>query len=71
LGLRRRICPSSKIARSRATANGAALSSVLALNLPGWAQSERFDQAWALIAATFRAEVTLLSDVVPIRMARL
>ena len=41
------------------------------LNLRGWAQSERFDQAWALIAATFRAEVTLLNGVVPIKMARL
>jgi hypothetical protein len=40
------------------------------LNLRGWAQSERFDQAWALIAATFRAEVTLLNDVVPIRTGR-
>jgi hypothetical protein len=40
------------------------------LNLRGWAQSERFDQAWALIAATFRAQITLLNDVVPIQMGR-
>jgi hypothetical protein len=40
------------------------------LNLRGRAQSERFDQAWALIAATFQAEVTLLNDVVPIRIGR-
>src|SRR5919201_1778355 len=40
------------------------------LNLRGWAQSERFDQAWALIAATFRAQITILNDVVPIRMGR-
>jgi hypothetical protein len=26
------------------------------LNLRGWAQSERFDQAWALLAATFHAD---------------
>jgi hypothetical protein len=31
------------------------------------AQSERFDQAWALIAATFTAEVTLMTNVVAIR----
>ena len=37
------------------------------LNLRGWAQSERFDQAWALLAATFHAEVTILNDVVSIR----
>jgi len=36
------------------------------LNLRGWAQSERFDQAWALLAATFKAEVTLFNDVVSI-----
>jgi hypothetical protein len=41
------------------------------LNLRGWAQSERFDQAWALLAATFHAEVTLLNDVVSIRSRRL
>jgi len=40
------------------------------LNLRGWAQSERFDQAWALLAATFHAEVTLLNDVVSIRSRR-
>jgi hypothetical protein len=40
------------------------------LNLRSWAQSERFDQAWALLSATFRAEVTILSGVVPIRGGR-
>jgi hypothetical protein len=39
------------------------------LNLRGWAQSERFDQAWALLAATYRAQVTLLNNVVPFRRA--
>jgi hypothetical protein len=34
------------------------------LNLRSWAQSERFDQAWALLAATFKAEITLLANVV-------
>ena len=37
------------------------------LNLRGWAQSERFDQAWALLAAEYRSEVTLLNNVVPLR----
>lgn len=37
------------------------------LNLRGWAQSDRFDHAWALLAATYRTEVTLLNNVVPLR----
>jgi len=40
------------------------------LNLRGWAQSERFDQAWALLAATFQAKITLLNDVVSLRSRR-
>ncbi|HEV2042670.1 MAG TPA: hypothetical protein VGT81_21940 [Casimicrobiaceae bacterium] len=40
------------------------------LNLRGWAQSERFDQAWALLAATFSAQVTIFNDVVSIRKLR-
>ena len=27
-------------------------------------QSERFDQAWALFAATFHAEITVLANVI-------
>jgi hypothetical protein len=30
----------------------------------GWDQSDRFDEAWALLAATFHAEVTTLANVV-------
>lgn len=37
------------------------------LNPRGWVQSDRFDEAWALIAATYRTEVTLLNNVVPLR----
>jgi hypothetical protein len=37
------------------------------LNLRGWAQSDRFDQAWAMLAATYQAEIVVLSDVVSIR----
>jgi hypothetical protein len=33
----------------------------------GWDQSDRFDEAWALIAATFHADVTLLANVVAFR----
>lgn len=40
------------------------------LNLRGWAQSERFDHAWALLAATFHADITLLNDVVSIQSRR-
>lgn len=30
----------------------------------GWDQSERFDEAWALIAATFHTEVSVLANVI-------
>jgi len=33
----------------------------------GWDQSERFDAAWALVAATYEAEVTVLSNVIALR----
>jgi hypothetical protein len=33
----------------------------------GWDQSERFDEAWQLIAATFQAEVTLLANVIALK----
>jgi hypothetical protein len=35
----------------------------------GWDQSERFDQAWALVAATFHAEVTVLANVIALKPA--
>jgi hypothetical protein len=37
------------------------------LNARGWDQSERFDEAWALVAATFHAEVTLLANVIALK----
>jgi hypothetical protein len=33
----------------------------------GWDQSERFDQAWALVAATFQADVTVLANVIALK----
>ena len=33
------------------------------LTLRGWAQSGRFDAAWALLSATYRGEVTISDDV--------
>jgi hypothetical protein len=33
----------------------------------GWDQSDRIDEAWALIAATFEVEVTVLADVIAIK----
>lgn len=33
----------------------------------GWDQSERFDKAWALVAATFHADVTVLANVVALK----
>ncbi len=36
------------------------------LTLRGWTQSgDRFDRAWALLAATYQAKVTTLHNVVP------
>lgn len=35
----------------------------------GWDQSERFDQAWALLAATFHTEVTVLANVIAFKPA--
>jgi hypothetical protein len=36
------------------------------LTVRGWAQSgDRFDRAWALLAATYQAEVVVLHNVVP------
>ena len=34
------------------------------LTLRGWTQSERFDHAWALLAATYHLQVTILDNVV-------
>lgn len=39
------------------------------LTLRGWDQSERFDQAWALLAATYHAEVHVLAHVVALKSA--
>jgi hypothetical protein len=36
----------------------------------GWDQSERFDEAWALVAASFHADVTVLANVIAIRPRR-
>lgn len=33
----------------------------------GWDQSGRFDQAWALLAATYQTDVHLLDNVIPLR----
>lgn len=33
----------------------------------GWDQSDRFDEAWALVAATFEVEVTVLANVIALK----
>jgi hypothetical protein len=33
----------------------------------GWDQSDRFDQAWAIVAAFFHTEVTVLANVTVLR----
>jgi hypothetical protein len=40
------------------------------LTLRALAQSDRFDQAWALLAATYRAEIRMLENVVPLHAKR-
>lgn len=37
------------------------------LTTRGWSQSGRFDQAWALLAATYQVQVTILDNVIPFR----
>lgn len=37
------------------------------LTTRGWTQSDRFDQAWALVSATFQLQVTTLDNVVALR----
>ncbi len=37
------------------------------LTTRGWTQSERFDHAWALVAATYQVQVTTLDNVIPLR----
>jgi hypothetical protein len=37
------------------------------LTMRGWSQSGRFDEAWALLAATFQVQVTVLDNVLPFR----
>ena len=36
------------------------------LTMRGWDQSERFDEAWALLAATYQCEIHVLANVVDI-----
>ncbi len=36
------------------------------LTMRGWDQSDRFDDAWALVAATYQCEVTILANVIDI-----
>jgi hypothetical protein len=39
------------------------------LTLRGWDQSDRFDDAWAMLAASYQCEVHVLAHVIPIRAA--
>ena len=36
----------------------------------GWDQSERFDHAWSLVAATFHADITVLANVIAIKPSK-
>ena len=40
------------------------------LTTRGWSQSGRFDEAWALIAATYQVEVTVMTNVVDLAKYR-
>jgi hypothetical protein len=40
------------------------------LTTRGWSQSGRFDEAWALLAATYKVEVTLMTKVVDLETYR-
>jgi hypothetical protein len=34
------------------------------LTVRGWTQSERFDRAWALLAATYQLQITVIDNVI-------
>ena len=40
------------------------------LTTRGWSQSDRFDHAWAILAATYQMEVTVMSNVVDLETRR-
>ena len=40
------------------------------LTMRGWDQSERFDQAWALVAATYHRDVHVIAQIVDINAPR-
>lgn len=40
------------------------------LTTRGWSQSDRFDEAWALVAATYQMEVTVMTNVVDLASHR-
>lgn len=39
------------------------------LTMRGWDQSDRFDKAWALVAATYQTEMQVLANVVALSPA--
>jgi hypothetical protein len=41
------------------------------LTVRGWTQSERFDRAWALLAATYQIQVTFIDNVIDLSTRRL
>lgn len=40
------------------------------LTMRGWDQSDRFDQAWALVAATYHRDVHVIAQIVDINAPR-
>lgn len=46
---------------------GRARMALLILTPPGWDQSERVDKAWALIAATYQAEVSVRANIIVLK----
>jgi len=40
------------------------------LNLRGWCQSDRFDRAWALLAATYKMQIDVIAEVIPMHGKR-
>jgi hypothetical protein len=51
-----------KLSGMRWTAHGAQAI----LTMRGWDQSDRFDQAWALVAATYERDIHMLANVIDI-----
>jgi hypothetical protein len=60
------VAPRLKLSGMRWGARGAQAI----LTMRGWDQSDRFDEAWALVAATYETEVHVIANIIDISAPR-